>query len=646
MNILTVEQLSKSYGMKVLFDRIDFSIDDTDRIGLIGVNGTGKSTFLNIIAGVETPDAGQISIRNGVRIEFLPQNPPFDDSSTVLQQVFRGTSPAMQLIREYEGAMHAVERGLTEPGLDKKIVELTARMDALGAWQLESEAKKILSSLGIPDVLARMGTLSGGQRKRVAMAGALIQPADVLILDEPTNHIDTETVQWLEVYLKKSKSALLMITHDRYFLDRVAGRIIELDQGKLYGYTGNYSVYLEQKAERLEQQQSSEKKRRNLYQNELAWMRKGAKARSTKQKARIDRFEELQESVGPSRTDQLDIALGATRLGKKVIDIQGLEIVHEGRPVIRAFNDIVQRDDRIGVIGPNGSGKSTLLNALSGRLTPAQGTVERGSTVKIGYFTQEQQDMDGSQRVIDFIRDTAEYISTSDGGTISASQMLERFLFPPAAQWTPIAGLSGGEKRRLYLLKILIDAPNVLLLDEPTNDLDIQTLTVLEDYLDDFPGAVIVVSHDRYFLDRTVDRLWSIGPDGHIERHIGNYSDELERRQAFAAAEADVRAAGNPSSNPAKENAVERETKDRPLKFTFKEQKEFEGIDERIEAAEQELQAIGDAIAAAGSDYERLQTLTAAQQALQTSLEELMERWTYLNELAEQIELQKGADQN
>ena len=484
-----------------------------------------------------------------------------------------------------------------------------------------------------------MGTLSGGQRKRVALAAALLHPADLLILDEPTNHLDTETVYWLERYLQKMKSALLMVTHDRYFLDRVANRIVELDRGAIYRYVGNYSTFLEQKAERMEREASEERKRERLYHQELAWMRKGAKARTTKQKARIDRFEALEGEVGKDRGgESLDMALGGARLGKKVLEARDVDCGYENRPLVRGFDAIVQRDDRIGIVGPNGSGKSTLLNVLAGRLAPSRGQVETGPTVKIGYFTQEHAEMDGSQRVIEYIQDAAERIETTDGRSISASQMLERFLFPPAVQWTPISGLSGGEKRRLYLLRVLIGGPNVLFLDEPTNDLDIQTLTVLEDYLDEFGGAVIVVSHDRFFLDRTVDRLWVVENDGSIGRYEGNYSDYIEKQALIGEDEPSNARAAAPSGSSASSAEPDRPTK---LKFTFKEQKEYEEIDDRIAALERRLAETAEGIAAAGSDYLKLQQLTDEQNALESQLAEQFERWTYLNELAEKIEAQK-----
>jgi ABC transport system ATP-binding/permease protein len=641
MNLWIGEQISKSYGMKMLLDQVDFSIGDGERVGLIGVNGTGKSSFLKIIAGIEPADSGRISMRNGIRIEYLPQNPPVDDESTVLQYIYGGSSPIMQLLRDYETALQQLEQNGGDPASQRRLLELQARMDAEGAWQLESDAKKVLFQLGITDIFARMGTLSGGQRKRVAMAAALLQPADLLILDEPTNHIDAETVQWLEQYLSRSSCALLMITHDRYFLDRVANRIIELDQGKLYSYTGNYSIFLEQKAERMEQLEASEQKRQNLLRKELAWIRRGAKARTTKQKARIERFEKLQDADGPVKAEKLDIALASSRLGKKVIEMNRIGISFEDRTLIRDFSYIVQRDDRIGIVGPNGAGKSTLLKLITGQLIPDSGTIDIGSTVKIGYFSQEQTEMDPKLRAINYIKEGAEQIRTTDGSVISASQMLERFLFPPAAQWTQIANLSGGEKRRLYLLRILIEAPNVLLLDEPTNDLDIQTLTVLEDYLDDFGGAVIVVSHDRYFLDRTVDTLLIMEGNGQVAHHVGNYSeyrDWLKTQTVNSTAEPSE-AASKPSSSQA---PSEDSSKKRGLKFSFKEQKEYEEIDDRIASVEAELETVNQAINDAGSDYVKLEELTGKQKELQQALDVLIERWTYLNELAEQIEAEKS----
>lgn len=660
MNILTAEGLSKSYGVKMLFDGVAFSMDETDRVGLIGINGSGKSTLLKVIAGIEPPDAGNIAVGNRISIEYLPQNPAFDGEATVLEQIFSGDSPIMEVLREYESALQLINLGLVDKALEQRFMELTTKMDTLDAWQVESDAKKILSMLGIDDTEAKMETLSGGQRKRVALAGALIRPADLLILDEPTNHIDTDTVDWLESFLAKRRSALLMITHDRYFLDRVANRIVELDNAKLYNYSGNYSTFLEQKAERLKLEAATEDKRQNLYRRELAWIRRGAKARTTKQKARIDRFEDLQAAKPESRGGDVDIALSASRLGKKVIELDHVNKTFGNRTVIRDFSYIVQRDDRIGIVGENGQGKSTLLKMIANWITPDSGTIDIGPTVRIGFFSQENEQMNDSLRVIEYIKEAAENVRTSDGSVISASQMLERFLFPSGMQGTRISSLSGGEKRRLYLLRILVEAPNVLLLDEPTNDLDIQTLTVLEDYLEDYPGAVITVSHDRFFLDRTAETIFAFEGDGQIVYHVGNYaeySDVRKKRLAESQAlgKSEKREHHNNAGTAATQSTSQSVTHSvnntasagdrspgRPLKLTFKEQKEFDEIDDHISATEQQLAEANEGIGNAGSDYGLLQELTAKQQELEAKLSELMERWTYLNELVEAIEQSKG----
>ncbi len=633
MNLLSVENLSKSYVEKILFNNISFGIEEGDKIGLIGVNGTGKSTFLKVLAGIDFPDQGTVTVGNNVRIEYLPQNPNFDDDATVLQQVFKGIAPVMQVLREYE---HTVEMINNTPGddkLQKKLILLSQQMDALDAWQLESEAKTILTKLGIANFTEKVGKLSGGQRKRIALASALINPAELLILDEPTNHIDNETVDWLEQYLNKRKGALIMVTHDRYFLDRVVNRIIELDRGRLYSYSGNYSKFLELKVEREEQQQASEKKRQNILRNELAWIKRGAKARTTKQKARIDRFEKLQQEKPEIAADKLEIPVGASRLGKKVIELEHISKGFAGSKLIEDFSYLCLQDDRVGIIGPNGSGKSTLLNIVSGSLNPDSGTVERGETVKIGYFSQENNELDESLRAIDYIKEEAEVIPTADGKLISASQMLQRFLFPPSVQWTPIAKLSGGERRRLYLLRVLMGAPNVLLLDEPTNDLDIQTLTILEDYLDEFPGAVIVVSHDRYFLDRIVDKIFAFEGNGVVTQYLGDYSEYQEYSKIRSLELENSKAE---SDIVKKENNTEK-PKDRRLKFTFKEQKEYAEIDGIIAQLEKKLKEVNERINQAGSDFALLQELVEIQQGLEKQLDELLERWTYLNELAEEI---------
>lgn len=636
MNLLSAEGISKSYGEKILFKDITFGIGEGEKIGLIGVNGTGKSTFLKVLAGYDTPDEGKITTSNGMHVEYLPQNPEFDDNATVIEQIFKGTSPVMQIIREYEEVLNELNKTPDDELLQRRILVLNQKMDAMNAWQLESDAKAVLTRLGIDNFSARVGTLSGGQRKRIALAGVLINPSDLLILDEPTNHIDSDTVDWLEEYLNKRRGALLMITHDRYFLDRIANNIIELYGGNIYKYTGNYSTFLEQKAIREEQLASSESKRQNLIRRELEWIKRGAKARTTKQKARIDRFEKLVEDKIEVSNDKVEISSASSRLGRKVVELEVISKFFGERRVIDNFSYTVLRDDRIGIVGPNGMGKSTLMNIIGGAINADSGRVDIGETVKMGYYTQEIRDMEESQRVIDYIKDAAEYVKTSDGEVITASQMLERFLFPPYIQWTPISKLSGGEKRRLYLLKVLMEAPNVLLLDEPTNDLDIETLTILEDYLDNFPGAVIVVSHDRYFLDRTVEKIFAFEDGGVITQYPGNYTDYKEY-EALRKVEKDEKREKVQEKKP----EVEAPKKEKPLKFSYKEQKEFDEIDGVISGVEEELQLVGDKINNAGSDFVLLQELVEKQRELEDRLEKLMDRWMYLNELSEEIERNK-----
>lgn len=646
MNILTVEQVTKSYGDKILFQDASFGMEDQDKIGIIGVNGTGKSTFLRVIAGIEPPDSGKISMGNRIRVRYLAQNPEFDPDKTVLQQVFEGDLPEMKAVREYTETMELLELHPSHEELQQKLLKLNQTLDTLQAWQLESDAKTILSKLGIRNYEAKMGTLSGGQRKRVALAAALIQPSDLLILDEPTNHIDNESVAWLEQYLQKRRGALLMITHDRYFLDRVANVMLELDHGRLFRYEANYSRFLELKAEREEREAASEQKRQNLLRSELAWIRRGAKARTTKQKARIERFEKLKDQEMVHSSGELDVSVASTRLGRKILEIEGLRMKIDDKTLIQDLSYIAVPEDRIGIVGPNGSGKSTLLNLIAGRIQPNGGEVVLGPTVKLGYFTQEHQEMDGSQRVIEYIKDEAEVVRTADGSAITAAQMLERFLFPPALQWTPIAKLSGGEKRRLYLLRVLMSAPNVLLLDEPTNDLDIQTLSVLEQYLDEFPGVCIVVSHDRFFLDRTVDKIMAFEGDGQIRVHVGSYSEYAEWMQRHGGeasgskADASIAKSASGSSDVRDSDAAKEAPRER-LKFSYKEQREFEQIDGLIEDTESKLASIQSEMETAGSDAARLQELMKAQEETERELEHLMERWTYLNELAEKIEQSK-----
>src|SRR6056297_449700 len=629
MSVLEVEKISKSYSEKVLFDNISIAINEGEKIGLIGINGTGKSTLLKVIAGLETADKGRIINGSDVKIGYLLQNPEFKKGTTVLEQVFKGNTPVMKLIREYEDILQRLEENPGDSHFQKKMIELTQKMDLMEAWSIETEAKIILTKLGISDFKADVEKLSGGQRKRVAMASVLITPADLLILDEPTNHIDNETVDWLESYIKNRKGALLMVTHDRYLLDRVANRIIELDRGKLYSYQANYSKYLEMKIERNEIEEASERKRQNLIKRELEWIKRGAKARSTKQKARL---ENLNREKAPLEAGTVEMQGAFSRLGRKIIEMKNISKSFSCGEIIRDFSYVLLRNDRIGIIGPNGAGKSTLMKIASGVIEPDTGIVDTGETVKIGYFSQENDDMDKSMRVMDYIREQAEFVDTGKG-MASASQMLERFLFPPSEQWKLISKLSGGERRRLYLLRILMGAPNVLMLDEPTNDLDIQTLTVLEGYLDEFPGAVVVVSHDRYFLDRVADSIFSFEGNGFIKRFAGNYSDYSEFVKSINQVKTDSVSAKDSDSGGKKEKK-----KTKNLKFTYKEQKEFECIDDLIANLEGNIDEIGILMQEASRDFERLQALSEKKDELEKELENAMDRWTYLNELNEEIE--------
>lgn len=640
MNLISIENISKSYSEKQLLNNINLGINEGDKSGVIGINGTGKSTLLKIIAGVEAADKGRIIKGNSVRVEYLSQNPDFDPEATVIEQVFKGNSEIMRIIREYEKAIQNPDIPVEE------ITGLTSAMDAANAWQIESEAKTVLTKLGILDFGAKVGTLSGGQRKRIALASALISPSELLILDEPTNHLDNDTIDWLEQYLNKRKGALLMVTHDRYFLDRVVNQIIELDGGNLHIYKGNYNYFLEKKLEREEIEAASERKRQSLVRKELAWIMRGAKARSTKQKARIERFEKLNEKIIDLNDEKLDISVASSRLGKKVIELEHINKSFDDKKVIDDFSYIVLRDDRVGIVGPNGSGKSTLINIISGRLEPDSGKVDIGETVKIGVFSQETYHMDDSLRVIEYIREGAEFLSTAEGQKISASQMLERFLFPPHEQWAPISKLSGGEKRRLHLLRVLMDAPNVLLLDEPTNDLDIETLTILEDYLEEFQGAVIAVSHDRYFLDKMAEKIFVFEGNGKIKQYTGNYTlfkenDTVndEDNTLNRGLNKDKDATNKNLSQINKSNSGKE--KEKPLKFTFKEQREYDEIDDIIAELEGKIQDVETKISEAASDYVLLQELLAQKEDLEKQLDEKMQRWVYLNELAEEIEKNK-----
>lgn len=607
MNILNAEKISKTYGEKVLFDKVVLGVNKGDKIGVIGVNGTGKSTFLKIIAGIEEPDAGEIVSGRGVTVSYLAQAPQFNPGDTIVGYVIKGKNNAS-----------------------------------------EAEAKTILTKLGITDFDAAINTLSGGQRKRIALARTLVSPAEVLILDEPTNHLDSDMVIWLEEYIKKFKGELIMVTHDRYFLDNVTNRIVELDGGKLYGYDTNYSGFLELKTQREEMERATEAKRANILRRELEWIRRGCQARSTKQQARIDRYEDMKEASRQARASfenkALEMNSVSTRLGKKTIELSDICKSFGEKKVIDDFTYIFLRDDRIGIIGKNGCGKSTLMKIITGNLKPDSGSVEIGDTVRIGYFMQENEPLDEKMTVLEFVRSIGEYVTTATGKA-TASQMCEKFLFGPKSQWTPISKLSGGEKRRLYLLSVLMSAPNVIILDEPTNDLDIETLEILEDYLDGFAGIVIVVSHDRYFLDRTVDRIFSFEGGGRLKQYEGGFSDYYEKKQtengiASDGATQSVKEAvsGDTTSAKPKKYYKERENK---LKFTYAEQKEYDTIDDDIASLESKIEELDGEIAGAATQYSRLNELMQEKADVEAQLEHKMDRWVYLNDLAEKIEAQK-----
>ena len=628
MSLITIEHLTKSYTERLLFDDTSFSIGDGEKVGLIGINGTGKSTLLKIVAGLEEPDDGSVIRRRNLYIRYLPQIPQFMPGDSVLDSI----------VRDNRNEPHFTSRE-----------------------EIEASAKTILTKLGIYDFTAKVETLSGGQRKRVALTSVLLSTADLLILDEPTNHLDSEMADWLEDYLKKFRGALLMITHDRYFLDSVTNRIVELDKGKLYSYQSKYEGFLKLKAERLDMMAASERKRQSILRTELAWMQRGARARSTKQKAHIQRYEALRDQEAPELTDgQVEMESISSRLGRTTVEIEHLSKAYGDKVLMRDFNYVFLKNDRIGIIGPNGSGKSTLMKMIAGWVKPDSGTIEIGQTVKLGYFSQENEDMDVSLKVIDYIRNVAEYVQTKDG-SISASQMLERFLFPSSVQYTTISRLSGGERRRLYLLRILMSAPNVLLLDEPTNDLDIRTLMILEDYLDSFQGIVITVSHDRYFLDRVVRRIFAFEGDGNVVQYEGGFTDyQVAYQRKLAQGEGSGMSGGSGSqggnggagsasgadgagmeSGASVKSSQDGRAHQKKLKFSYKEQKEWETIEDEIAGLEEAIESLDAQIAVSATDYGKLNQLMTEKAEKEAQLEEKMDRWVYLNDLAEQIEAQK-----
>ena len=590
--LLSAEHISINFGSRQLLEDVNFYLNEGDKTGIIGINGTGKSTFLKVLAGAIEADEGRISRNPNVQVSYLPQNPVMDDNATVLEQMFLHFPAEFRKLNEYE-------------------------------------AKSMLNKLGITDHSQKVGTLSGGQRKRVALATALIHPADVLMLDEPTNHLDAEMTAWLEDWLRRFKGGLVMVTHDRYFLERVVNHITELSRGKLYHYEANYSKYLELKAQRAEMAEASERKRQSILRVEREWIMRGCKARTTKSKERIQRYEALLNQDAPETDDTVQMAAASSRLGKKIIELKDVSKSFDGRPIVNHFSYNLLRNDRIGIVGRNGAGKSTLLHLVAGELAPDSGTVDIGTTVKIGHFSQEGRELDLNQRVYDFIHDIADEVRT-DEGTFTANQMMERFMFPGNLQSVPIGRLSGGERRRLYLLSVLMEAPNVLLLDEPTNDLDVMTLSILEDYLQGFPGPILVVSHDRFFLDKLAESVFEVR-DGEILRYTGNWSDwQRKRREEETPAKAE------------KPKAAAERPRERRLKFTFKEQMEFDSIDDDLAALESEIAECQEAQGRCGSDYVKLQELQTRQEELEAKLEEKTERWVYLNELKEKIDAQSG----
>ena len=615
MNLVTIEHLTKSYTERLIFDDTDFSINEGEKIGLIGINGTGKSTLLKIVAGLEEPDNGTVVRGRNLDMRYLPQNPKFTEGDTIIESI----------LRDNEGHPHI--------------------------WDMESQAKTMLTKVGIYDFDVKVETLSGGQRKRVALVSTLMADTDLLILDEPTNHLDSDMADWLEDHLKKFRGAILMITHDRYFLDSVANRIVELDKGKFYSYQTNYEGYLEMRAERLDMAQASERKRQSILRVELEWMKRGARARSTKQKAHIQRYEALRDQKGPELDQSMELESISSRLGRTTVELDHLCKAYGDKTLIKDFTYIFLKNDRVGIIGPNGSGKSTLMKMIAGWVQPDSGTIEIGQTVKMGYFSQENEAMDESRKVIDYIKNVAEYVQTKDG-SVSASMMLERFLFPSSVQYTTIDRLSGGEKRRLYLLRILMDAPNVLLLDEPTNDLDIRTLTILEDYLDSFQGIVITVSHDRYFLDRIVRRIFAFEGNGKITQYEGGFTD-YQAAVLRKEVEAEAMAAGNPKagvkSDKSKDEKSEEDSKSskktwnggpKKLRFTYQEQKDWDVIESQIEKLEEEIAGLEVQMEKAASDFVKLKELMDRKAQAESELDAKMERWMYLNDLAEKIEKQ------
>ncbi len=628
MNIVNVENITKSYTERKLFEKASFYLQEGEKVGIVGINGTGKSTLLKIIAGAEEPDEGSVTRANHIVVRYLPQNPIFDEKKSILENVL-------------EQAVCNFEPQAQGSG------QMTKGLHEADHWNLESSAKNMMTRLGITDFEQKTGTLSGGQKKRIALVAALLVPCDVLILDEPTNHLDSSMADWLENYLKKYKGALVMVTHDRYFLDSVCNRIVEVDKGHVYSYDANYSGFLQLKTEREEMQVASERKRQSVLRKEIEWMQRGARARSTKQKAHIQRYEELRDQKAPEFDSQVEMSSISSRIGRTTIEIKNISKAYGDRTLIQDFSYIFLKHDRVGFIGQNGTGKTTLMKMIAGKIQPDSGTITVGQTIKIGYYTQEIETdekagiayMNPEEKVIDYIKNTAEYVRTEDG-LVSASAMLERFLFPSSQQYSKIGKLSGGEKRRLNLLRVLMEAPNVLILDEPTNDLDTQTLAILEDYLDHYDGIVITVSHDRYFLDRIVNRMFAFEGNGVIRQYEGGYTDYVNRRREEGLED---------SNSFEKTAATQKSAEDKPnakatwkqgtkkLKFSYQEQKDYETIESDIAALEEKIEQLDKEMVTASTDFVKLNELVTEKETTEKLLEEKMDRWMYLEDLAARI---------
>lgn len=626
--ILTIENLTKGYGEKELFTGVNLTVNEGDKIGIVGINGAGKSTLLKTIAGLIPADEGKISLVKGMRIGYLAQDKEFAPENTVLMEALGGKDPLMEALRRYETLLAAVRDDPADKLAEKQLSDCSVEIDEFGGWGFEAQVKLILTKLGFSDFSRRVKDLSEGERKRLALAATLIQPADVLLLDEPTNHLDAAAIIWLEEYLAGQKSAFLMVTHDRYFLDNTAKQIFELDKGKVYLYTGNYTLFLEQKEARIERAEAEERKRQSFLRRELVWLRRGAQARSTKQKARIERYEEVKAQTVDLSRNQVEIGLAGSRLGRTVIELEKVNLSIAGKPVVKDFSYIVRRRDRLAVLGANGTGKSLLLDIFAGRRQPDSGRVEIGQTVKIGYFSQQPAEMDGRLRALEYIQEEAHHLTLADGTKLSASQLMERFLFPPDLQRVPVSRLSGGEKRRLFLLRLLMSAPNVLILDEPTNDLDLEMMTVLENFIEDFAGVLIFVSQDRFFIDRLAERICVPEGDGRWNIWTGGWTDNEDRLKP----QKEETVVARPAQRPEEKNKSNESISLRK-KLSFKEQKEYAEIEDIIASREGELKVVQLQMAECSSDYVRLGELTKEEIRLQTEIATLLSRWEYLESI-------------